>query len=145
MKRHERVKRGGGLYLNGCAGGGSKFKFECENNGKNFCSANSIMLLELLPTYLPSGQDFFRENESVKFWLTWNKANFNWKVTYYCKNWAIQGLFCLVSSYLFRQYNFYNNYMWTKSPSSIKCWDLNPWPSGLESHPITTGPGLPPG
>ena len=70
MKRHERVKRGGGLYLNGCAGGGSKFKFECENNGKNFCSANSIMLLELLPTYLPSGQDFFRENESVKFRLT---------------------------------------------------------------------------
>ena len=67
MKRHERVKRGGGVYLNGCAGGGSKFKFECENNGKNFCSANSIMLLELQPTYLPSGQEFFMKMNPSNF------------------------------------------------------------------------------
>ena len=27
---------------------------------------------------------------------------------------------------------------------SIQCWDLNPWPSGYECHPISTRPGLPP-
>ena len=31
-----------------------------------------------------------------------------------------------------------------KCPSSIQCWDLNPQPSGHESVPITTRPGLPP-
>ena len=31
-----------------------------------------------------------------------------------------------------------------KCPSSIQCWDSNPWPSGHESPPITTRPGLPP-
>ena len=31
-----------------------------------------------------------------------------------------------------------------KCPSSIRCWDSNPWPSGHESPPITTGPELPP-
>ena len=29
-----------------------------------------------------------------------------------------------------------------KCPSSIQCWDLNPQPSGHESVPITTRPGL---
>ena len=32
--------------------------------------------------------------------------------------------------------------MW-KCQSSIRCWDSNPWPSGHESPPITTRPGLP--
>ena len=31
-----------------------------------------------------------------------------------------------------------------KCPSSIWCWDSNPWPSECESIPITTTPGLPP-
>ena len=31
-----------------------------------------------------------------------------------------------------------------KCPSSIRCWDLNPRPSKHESHPPSTGPGLPP-
>ena len=31
-----------------------------------------------------------------------------------------------------------------KCPSSLWCWDSNPWPSGHESPPITTRPGLPP-
>ena len=29
-----------------------------------------------------------------------------------------------------------------KCPSCLRCWDLNPRPSGQESHPITTTPGL---
>ena len=31
-----------------------------------------------------------------------------------------------------------------KCPSSIRCWDSNPWPLDHESPPITTRPGLPP-
>ena len=31
-----------------------------------------------------------------------------------------------------------------KCPSSIRCWDLNPWPSENKSPPITTKPGLSP-
>ena len=31
-----------------------------------------------------------------------------------------------------------------KSPSSIQCWNSNPWPSEHESPPVTTRPGLPP-
>ena len=45
---------------------------------------------------------------------------------------------------LFQQtFLFYNRYM-CKNPSSLRCWDLNPQPSGHESPPITTTPGLPP-
>ena len=36
-----------------------------------------------------------------------------------------------------------NKLMWNKSPSSIRCWDLNPRPSVCESHPITTRPEPP--
>ena len=42
-----------------------------------------------------------------------------------------------------KHYNFYNN-ICEKCPSSIRYWDLNPRPLGLESPPITTRPGLPP-
>ena len=43
---------------------------------------------------------------------------------------------------LFKQTSlqFYNKYMWKKIPSSIRCWDLNPWPLEHESLPVTTRP-----
>ena len=54
-------------------------------------------------------------------------------------------LFRLFSVFSNKQYNFYNKSMW-KMPcsSSIRRWDLNPWPLECESPPITTRPGLPP-
>ena len=55
--------------------------------------------------------------------------------------WAFFRLFSVFSS---KQYNFNNKSMWKMSncPSSIRHRDLNPWPLGHESSPITTRPGL---
>ena len=39
-----------------------------------------------------------------------------------------------------KQYYFYNNF--EKCPSSIQCWDSNPWPLDHESPPITTRPDV---
>ena len=43
-----------------------------------------------------------------------------------------------------KHYKFLQQIYVKKCPSSIWCWDSNPRPSGHESPPITTRPGLPP-
>ena len=61
------------------------------------------------------------------------------------KKWAKPGLF-IVYFWSF-QTNIVTNFttnICEKCPSSLRCWDLNPWPSGHESPPITTRPWLPP-
>ena len=52
-------------------------------------------------------------------------------------------LFCLVLVFSNKQYQFYNNNICEKCPSSIRCQDSNQRPSERESLPITTRPGLP--
>ena len=52
------------------------------------------------------------------------------------------GLFFHYFQFHFK-YNFYNKQC-EKSPSTIRCWDLNSQPSYWESRPITTRPALPP-
>ena len=61
------------------------------------------------------------------------------------KKWANPGLFFVY----FRSFQTNNTSLTTKMwkmscPSNIWCLDSNPQPSGYESHPITTRPGLPP-
>ena len=51
--------------------------------------------------------------------------------------------FHLFSSFQTNITIFTINYV-NKCPSSIRCWDLSPRPSGHEFPPITTRPGLPP-
>ena len=48
--------------------------------------------------------------------------------------------FLLISSF----HTIFTKNKCEKYPSSIRCWDLNPWPSKHESPHITTSPGLPP-
>ena len=67
--------------------------------------------------------------------------------TFFKKNWPTHASFSFIFS-LFKQKNtiFTTNQCekMSKCPSSIQCWDSNPWPFQHESSPITTRPGLPP-
>ena len=49
--------------------------------------------------------------------------------------WPLFHLFSVFSNK--HQYNFTTNQC-EQWPSSIQCWDSNPWPSEYESHPLTT-------
>ena len=70
-----------------------------------------------------------------------SKGLIKWKSLSLLLKWAIPGLFFV---YLFDQRLQFLQQISEKCPSSILCQDSNPWPSGHESRPITTGPGLPP-
>ena len=54
--------------------------------------------------------------------------------------WPLFNLFSVFSN---KHYNFFKTNICDKCPSSIRCWDSNPRPSGCESPPITTRPELP--
>ena len=49
--------------------------------------------------------------------------------------WPLFHLFSVFSNK--HQYNFTTNQC-EQCPSSIQCWDSNPWPVEYESHPLTT-------
>ena len=63
-------------------------------------------------------------------------------LTFLKKMGQLRPLFRLFSVFPNKQDNFYNKFV-KKCPSSIRCRDLNPRPSGRESLPITTRPDYP--
>ena len=54
--------------------------------------------------------------------------------------WPFPASFLLIFVFSGKHFNFYNNWIYEKCPSSIPCWDSNPRPTEHESPPITTRP-----
>ena len=125
---------------------GQKISSKETSRGHQVCEVNKVVTTSCLKSFVCS----------ITLCWTWYHAS-NWLLCYiypefrfvtpsfFLKMGQTRPLF----RFYFRlfqtnNYNSYNKYMWKMWwPSSIQCRASNPWPSGHESPPITTRPGLP--